>query len=53
LGLTIGDDVTHEIFGEGVIVDISGRGDDAEATVRFREAGERRLVLAWAPLRKV
>jgi DNA helicase-2/ATP-dependent DNA helicase PcrA len=53
LGLNVGDDVSHEIFGEGVIVDITGRGDDAEAVVRFREGAERRLILAWAPLRKL
>ena len=45
IGLRIGDDVTHERFGEGVIVDIEGSGDKAEAIVRFREAGEKRLLL--------
>ena len=52
LELQAGDDVEHEQFGEGVILDIEGRGDKAEATVRFREVGEKRLLLAWAPLRK-
>ena len=40
----------HEKFGEGVIVDMRGDGDKAEATVRFRDAGEKTLLLAWAPL---
>jgi DNA helicase-2/ATP-dependent DNA helicase PcrA len=53
LGLRIGDDVCHEKFGEGVIVDIEGSGDKAEALVRFPEAGEKRLLLAWAPLSRV
>ena len=53
LGLRIGDDVRHEKFGEGVIVDITGSGDKAEARVRFRDAGEKTLLLSWAPLARV
>jgi len=53
LGLRIGDDVTHEKWGEGVILDLEGTGDKAEAVVRFRDAGEKRLLLAWAPLVKI
>ena len=53
LGLRIGDDVKHEKFGEGVIVDISGSGEKAEARVRFRDAGEKTLLLSWAPLERV
>ena len=52
IGLRIGDDV-HERFGEGVIVDIEGQGDKAEALVRFRDVGEKRLLLVWAPLTRV
>jgi DNA helicase-2/ATP-dependent DNA helicase PcrA len=50
LRLKIGDDVRHEKFGEGVILDLEGSGDKAEVVVRFRDAGEKRLLLAWAPL---
>jgi DNA helicase II / ATP-dependent DNA helicase PcrA len=53
LGLRIGDDVAHDKFGEGVIIGIEGQGDKTEALVRFRDAGERRLLLSWAPLRKL
>jgi DNA helicase-2/ATP-dependent DNA helicase PcrA len=53
LGLRVGDDVSHERFGEGVIVDIEGSGDKAEAIVRFRDAGEKRLLLVWAPLTRL
>jgi len=53
-GLRVGDDVNHERFGEGVILDIEGSGDKAEAIVRFRgDAGEKRLLLVWAPLTRV
>ena len=53
LGLHVGDDVMHEKFGEGVILDVIGDGDKAEAVVRFRDAGEKRLLLAWAPLQRM
>ncbi len=52
LGLRLGDDVMHEKYGEGVIIDIRGQGDKAEAKVRFRDGVERLLLLAWAPLRR-
>jgi DNA helicase-2/ATP-dependent DNA helicase PcrA len=53
LGLRIGDDVRHAKWGEGVVLDLEGQGDKAEAVVRFPELGEKRLLLAWAPLEKV
>ncbi|HEY7939136.1 MAG TPA: 3'-5' exonuclease, partial [Acidimicrobiales bacterium] len=53
LGLRVGDDVKHPTFGEGVVLDLSGAGDKAEAHVRFAGVGEKHLLLAWAPLEKV
>ena len=53
LGLRTGDDVEHPAFGEGVIIEIRGQGDKAEATIRFREAGTKHLSLAWAPLKRL
>jgi DNA helicase-2/ATP-dependent DNA helicase PcrA len=53
LGLRIGDDVRHKKFGEGVILGIDGAGDKAEAIVNFAGVGEKRLLLAWAPLEKL
>ncbi|HEX2849341.1 MAG TPA: ATP-dependent DNA helicase PcrA, partial [Acidimicrobiales bacterium] len=52
LGLRVGDDVVHGKWGEGVIIDVIGEGDKAEAVVRFPSVGEKRLLLAWAPLKK-
>jgi DNA helicase-2/ATP-dependent DNA helicase PcrA len=52
-GLRVGDDVDHETFGEGVIIDLIGDGEKAEAVIRFRDVGEKRLLLAWAPLQKL
>ncbi len=53
LGLKVGDDVRHAKFGEGVIIDISGAGEKAEARVRFPGAGEKQLLLSWAPLERI
>jgi DNA helicase-2/ATP-dependent DNA helicase PcrA len=53
LGLKIGDDVRHATFGEGIVIDIRGAGDKAEATVRFPGVGEKQLLLSWAPLEKL
>jgi DNA helicase-2/ATP-dependent DNA helicase PcrA len=53
LGLQVGDDVAHEAFGEGVILDVIGKGEDAEVVVRFRDAGEKRLILHYAPLKRL
>ena len=48
-----GDTVLHDRWGEGVVVQVSGSADDPEATIRFGEAGEQRVLLAYAPLTKV
>jgi DNA helicase-2/ATP-dependent DNA helicase PcrA len=48
-----GDTVLHDRWGEGVVLTVRGQGDDAEATIAFSEAGEKRLLLSYAPLRKV
>ena len=53
IGLRTGDDVEHPSFGEGVILEIRGQGDKAEATIRFRDAGTKHLSLAWAPLKRL
>jgi superfamily I DNA/RNA helicase len=53
LGLRVGDDVEHPSFGEGVILEIRGQGDKAEATIRFRDVGTKHLSLAWAPLKRL
>jgi len=52
LGLRIGEDVVHSKWGEGIVIDLSGEGDKAEVTVRFPGVGEKRLLLAWSPLKR-
>ena len=45
--------MVHATFGEGVILMIEGQGDKAEVVIRFPGMGEKRLLLSWAPLKKV
>ncbi|MBA3654513.1 MAG: DNA helicase PcrA [Actinobacteria bacterium] len=52
IGLQSGDDVVHGKWGEGVILEVIGAGDKAEAVVRFPSVGEKRVLLAWAPLKR-
>ena len=51
--ISAGDTVLHDKWGEGVVLTVGGSGSDAEATVRFEDAGEKRLLVAYAPLKKV
>ena len=53
LSLHLGDDVRHGTYGEGVIIDIRGDGERAEARVRFPGVGEKTFLLAWTPLEKL
>ena len=53
IGLKVGDDVRHSQWGDGVIVEIDGVGDKAEASVHFPSVGPKRLLLSWAPLEKI
>jgi DNA helicase-2/ATP-dependent DNA helicase PcrA len=48
-----GDTVVHDRWGEGVVLAVSGLGGDTTATVAFEEVGEKRLMLSFAPLKKL
>ncbi len=50
-GLTVGDKVLHERFGEGEVVVLEGKGSDAKATVEFKNAGKKNLLLKFAKLK--
>jgi len=47
----IGQEVSHDRYGQGVITSLSGSGEKAEATIYFSEEGEKRLILAYAPIK--
>lgn len=46
----VGQTVRHARFGDGVILQFEGMGDDARAQVRFAQAGDKWLALAVAKL---
>ncbi len=48
-----GDRVKHAQFGEGVVVTTKKSGVDIEVTVAFKNAGLKRLLLAYAKLEKI
>ena len=52
LGLRRNDDVVHAKWGEGVVLEVVGQGDKAEATVHFPSVGDKRLNLSLAPLKR-
>jgi DNA helicase-2/ATP-dependent DNA helicase PcrA len=52
LGLRVGETVVHAKWGEGVVIDVRGQGDKAEARVRFPSVGEKHLALSLAPLKR-
>ncbi len=51
--LIVGDRVRHEHWGAGTVTEILGSGTRAEAVVGFDGEGDKRLLLAWAPLEKL
>jgi len=51
--VVVGDVVVHDRYGEGVVLEVRGTGEKAEAQVRFSDASERWFLLSWAPLHRV
>jgi DNA helicase-2/ATP-dependent DNA helicase PcrA len=49
-GLSLGQRVFHQMFGEGVILDFEGDGDHARVQVRFDRNGTKWLVASFAKL---
>ncbi|MGP1437187.1 MAG: ATP-dependent helicase [Phocaeicola sp.] len=48
VGLDIGQVIEHERFGIGDVINIEGSGDQCKATVKFRNAGTKQLLLKFA-----
>jgi DNA helicase II / ATP-dependent DNA helicase PcrA len=46
----VGDQVLHTRFGSGRVLELTGEGERAEATVEFASEGVKHLLLAYAPL---
>ena len=47
-GIAPGQTIEHERFGIGEIIRVEGTGDNCKATVKFRNAGEKQLLLKFA-----
>uniref|UniRef100_UPI00241ED947 ATP-dependent helicase n=1 Tax=Prevotella nigrescens TaxID=28133 RepID=UPI00241ED947 len=47
-GLTVGATIEHQRFGIGVVEAMEGTGENAKATVTFRNAGTKQLLLKFA-----
>ena len=47
-----GDKVTHRKWGEGTVVKVEGTGEDQELDIAFPEQGIKRLLAAFAPIKK-
>ncbi len=52
-GLQAGQTIEHERFGIGEVVRVEGQGDNAKATIRFRNAGDKQLLLRFARFKVV
>ncbi len=44
----VGQQIEHERFGVGEVIRVEGTGENCKATVRFRHAGEKQLLLKFA-----
>ncbi|MGW0412116.1 DNA helicase PcrA [Streptomyces collinus] len=53
VSLAIGDRVTHDQFGLGTVVAVSGVEDKAQATIDFGDGKPKRLLLRYAPVEKL
>ncbi|MGW3038811.1 DNA helicase PcrA [Kitasatospora sp. NPDC001159] len=53
VSLAVGDRVTHDTFGLGTVVGVTGVGDRAQATVDFGSEGRKQLLLRYAPVEKL
>ncbi|MFE2036396.1 ATP-dependent DNA helicase [Streptomyces scopuliridis] len=53
IALAVGDRVTHDRFGLGTVMAVTGTGAETQATIDFGDAKPKRLVLRYAPVEKL
>ncbi|MFI2351379.1 DNA helicase PcrA [Streptomyces sp. NPDC019443] len=53
ISLAVGDRVTHDQFGLGTVVEVTGSSADAQATIDFGDTKPKRLLLRYAPVEKL
>ena len=51
--ITVGDRVRHDKWGVGSVRLVTGDGDRAEVEIVFDSVGRKKLLLCWAPLKRV
>ena len=51
--LSVGATIEHQRFGVGEIVSLEGKGENAKATVDFRNAGRKQLLLKFAKFKVI
>ncbi|MGW7415982.1 DNA helicase PcrA [Streptomyces sp. NPDC054863] len=53
INLAVGDRVTHDQFGLGTVMTVTGSGSDAQATIDFGGERPKKLLLRYAPVEKL
>jgi DNA helicase-2/ATP-dependent DNA helicase PcrA len=53
LSLVVGDRITHDDFGQGSVMAVTGEGPKRVAEVAFDTAGRKRLLIKIAPISKI
>ncbi|MGO2952820.1 MAG: DNA helicase PcrA [Lactobacillus sp.] len=52
-GWQIGDQVAHKAWGRGVVTKVTGSGEDMELDIAFSGKGIKRLLAAFAPIKRL
>lgn len=52
-GWNVGDQVEHKAWGRGVVTKVNGTGEDMELDIAFAGKGVKRLLAAFAPIKKI
>lgn len=52
-GWHVGDQVEHKTWGHGFVMKVNGKGEDMELDIAFAKKGVKRLLAAFAPIKKV
>ena len=51
--LKVGNTIEHQRFGIGEVLALEGSGENAKATVAFRNAGQKQLLLKFAKFKVI
>jgi DNA helicase-2/ATP-dependent DNA helicase PcrA len=53
LVLAVGDKISHDDFGPGTVIDVTGEGPRQTAEIRFENVGTKRLMVRVAPIQRL